>query len=264
MSYLSTGQASKLLAVTPDTILKWVKLGRLPAKRTAGGHYRISEEDIKTLLEVTDSSDLSQISPQPENGLFYCWEFFAVDGQSKKDCLDCLVYKAQALNCYEMNHLSKDLGYNGGLCSSSCDKCSYFRYQLGRPFKVLVITDDNDRKTALEKEEDEKRIQLEFATCEYECSLLVERFRPDFVVVDCAMAKDKCRELCYHLANDPRLQGNTIILAAPPRKLDLSYPGTVRIKHPFTLEDLMSHLKDNQVCRSIRLDQGHVITEEKH
>jgi excisionase family DNA binding protein len=261
---MSTGQASKLLSVTPDTILKWVKMGRLPALRTPGGHYRISEQDVQALLDASENADSGGRGLQAENGLLYCWEYFARDGRVKNGCFECLVYRAQALKCYEMNHLSKDLGYNGGLCSSSCDKCSYLRYQLGRPFRVLVITDDTSRKEALLKEEDQKRINLQFATCEYECSLLIERFRPDFVVVDCAMQKDKCRELCNHLADDPRLQGNTIILATPPRKLDLSYPGTVRIKHPFTLEDLLSHVKNNQICRSIRLEQGCAADEPKH
>ena len=38
---LTTGQAAKLCSVTPDTILKWLKRGRLNGVRTAGGHYRI-------------------------------------------------------------------------------------------------------------------------------------------------------------------------------------------------------------------------------
>ncbi len=39
---LTTGQAAKLCEVTPDTVLKWIRKGRLRGGRTAGGHFRIN------------------------------------------------------------------------------------------------------------------------------------------------------------------------------------------------------------------------------
>jgi excisionase family DNA binding protein len=264
MNYLSTGQASKSLSVTPDTILKWIKQGRISALRTPGGHYRISREDINVLLNQTEQTTSSTPFPPSEKGLLYCWEFFAGEGEVKQGCLGCLVYRAQALKCFEMNHLSMDVGFKGMSNSSSCEKCSYFRYQLGRPFKVLVITDNDTYRESLLSEGKRESIRLQFASCEYECSLLIDRFRPDFVVVDCAMLEEKCRELCHHLANDPRIQGSTIFLATPARRLSISFPGTLRIRHPFTLEDLMNYFRDKQVCRSIQVDQGCVITGGRH
>lgn len=266
MSYLSTGQASKSLSVTPDTMLKWIKQGRISALRTPGGHYRISQKDINALLDQTGQTILPTPLPPSEKSLLYCWEFFAGEGEVKQGCLDCLVYRAQALKCFEMNHLSKDVGFKGLSNSSSCQKCSYFRYQLGRPFNVLVITDNDSCKESLLRDSKGKgeKIDLQFANCEYEYSLLIDRLRPDFVVLDCAMLEEKCRELCYHLDNDPRIQGSTIILATPARRLSISFPGTLRIRHPFTLEDLMKFVRDKQVCRSIQLGQGCVIAGRKH
>ena len=266
MNYLSTGQASKSLSVTPDTILKWIKQGRISALRTPGGHYRISREDINALLNQKEQTTFATPLSTSEKSLLYCWEFFAGESEVKQGCLDCLVYRSQALKCFEMNHLSKDVGFKGLSNSSSCRKCSYFRYQLGRPFNVLVITDNDSCRESLLRDSRGKgeRIDLQFANCEYEYSLLIDRFRPDFVVLDCAMLEDKCRELCHHLANDPRIQGSTIILATPARRLSISFPGTFRIRHPFTLEDLMSYFRDKQVCRSIELGQGCVITGGKH
>ena len=44
---LTTGQAAKLCEVAPDTILKWIRKGRLRGTRTAGGHYRINPRDLQ-------------------------------------------------------------------------------------------------------------------------------------------------------------------------------------------------------------------------
>jgi excisionase family DNA binding protein len=46
----STFQAAKILGVTPDTVLKWIKRGKIAASRTLGGHYRIPKEKIDELL----------------------------------------------------------------------------------------------------------------------------------------------------------------------------------------------------------------------
>ncbi len=129
---------------------------------------------------------------------------------------------------------------------------------------MLVITDNDTCRESLLSEGKRESIRLQFASCEYECSLLIDRFRPDFVVVDCAMLEEKCRELCHHLANDPRIQGSTVILATPARRLSISFPGTLRIGHPFTLEDLMNHIRDYQTCRSIELGQGCAVKGVKH
>jgi excisionase family DNA binding protein len=251
MSYLSTGQASELLSVTRDTILKWIKQGRISAVKTAGGHHRISEQEINSFLGREEPTATSLHRLPQEKDLMHCWQFFATDGRAKPGCTGCLVYRAQALKCFEMKHLPRDLGYNGGSCSSSCDTCSYYRYHLGRPYNVLVITDDEELKGALVGEGGvEDGIRLQLAGSAYECSLLIERFRPDFVVVDCAMDDDKCREICHHLAGDSRIPRNTVILADPPRRISITFPGTLRMRHPFTLNELINYLRENQNCRA--------------
>jgi len=47
--FLTTGQMAKLLSVTPDTVLKWIKRDKLPALRTAGGHYFVLNKKIPSL-----------------------------------------------------------------------------------------------------------------------------------------------------------------------------------------------------------------------
>ena len=53
---LSTGKVAKLLSVTPDTVLKWIKNGQLPATRTAGGHYRIAQRDLDAPVATRPSA----------------------------------------------------------------------------------------------------------------------------------------------------------------------------------------------------------------
>ncbi len=54
--YLTTFQAADILAVTPDSILKWIKSGKLKARRTPGGHYSISRQKIELLLKESEKS----------------------------------------------------------------------------------------------------------------------------------------------------------------------------------------------------------------
>ncbi|WP_457826562.1 MerR family transcriptional regulator, partial [Staphylococcus aureus] len=44
--YLTTSQAARLLAVSPDTVLKWVRAGKVKSYRTLGGHFRIPLSEI--------------------------------------------------------------------------------------------------------------------------------------------------------------------------------------------------------------------------
>ncbi|MFH1434076.1 MAG: helix-turn-helix domain-containing protein [Pseudomonadota bacterium] len=252
MNYLSTGQASKLLSVTSDTILKWIKHGRIKAVRTPGGHYRVPEIDIRELVNRTLDKAAPNTVRLKDRDLLYCWEFFARKGKPKDECGSCLVLRAQALKCFEMSHLSAAEGFHGTAAITACERCSYFRYQLGWPFNVLVITDNEEAKASLQKDGKKELINMQFASCEYECSILIERFRPDFVVVDCTMQENKCRELCYHLSNDPRIRGNALILATPPRRLSISLPGTIRLQHPFSVDKLMSFLKQHQACNIVK------------
>jgi len=257
MEYLSTGQVSRRLSVTPDTILKWVKSGKLPAMRTAGGHHRISREDIDSLTglgrkEPTVREDAPEPeAPADERSLVYCWEYFALSGKTRKSCKKCLVYRAQALRCFEMKHLPKASGFGGAVRAPSCESCTYFRYHKGRPFKVLLITDSKACKESIMAKAQSHSLHLRFASCEYESSFLVDTFRPDFIVLDCTMQEDKCRELCHHLASDPRVLEQTIILATPHQQPLLPIPGSQRMKYPFSFDDLEAYLRRNRACHAV-------------
>jgi excisionase family DNA binding protein len=48
---LLPAEVATLFGVTPDTIAKWTRKGRLPALRTPGGKYRIRARDARAALE---------------------------------------------------------------------------------------------------------------------------------------------------------------------------------------------------------------------
>ena len=48
--FLLTSQVADLLHVTPKTVARWAKDGRLPHQRTLGGHRRYPEPAIRELL----------------------------------------------------------------------------------------------------------------------------------------------------------------------------------------------------------------------
>jgi excisionase family DNA binding protein len=41
-NYITTGEAAAIFDVDSDTVLRWIKSGKIPAIRTLGGHYRIN------------------------------------------------------------------------------------------------------------------------------------------------------------------------------------------------------------------------------
>jgi excisionase family DNA binding protein len=49
--YLSTGEVARLLFVSPKTVSRWAKEGKLPFMKTLGGHRRYPEAEIRDLAE---------------------------------------------------------------------------------------------------------------------------------------------------------------------------------------------------------------------
>ncbi len=188
MNHISTGKAAELLSVTPDAVLKWIKKGKLPARKTAGGHYRISLDSIKDLLDTGKGPAFENLPA----GKAY--------------------YKEQSL----------------------------------QPVNVLIFTDSETLKKSLKEQSKYSALCLQFAGCEYDCSFVVDSFRPEYVVLDCAKGLSECEELCEHLCehlrNDPRIPGVKIMFALPPDLTDQIHPRTdvVLIKRPHHIAELES------------------------
>ena len=50
-SYLHTAEVADLLQVSPKTVSRWAKEGKLPFLKTLGGHRRYPEAEIRELAE---------------------------------------------------------------------------------------------------------------------------------------------------------------------------------------------------------------------
>jgi excisionase family DNA binding protein len=50
-AYLRTAEVADILHVSPKTISRWAKEGKLPFLRTLGGHRRYPDREIRVLAE---------------------------------------------------------------------------------------------------------------------------------------------------------------------------------------------------------------------
>ena len=243
---LSTGKAARRLSVTPDTVLKWIKSGRLPAVRTAGGHYRVAESDLDGLMH----DDLGPLGHPEGNGFLYCWEYYATGDEPSDDCLGCLVYRARARRCYEMSGLAAENGYAGAFCTTTCEKCAYYQEVVRSTRRVLIVTQSSELRDRIREDETRSRIELEFAGTEYECSAVCADFRPEYVVIDSALPKRARASLCSHLATDPRIPGVQFILAVPGDRSsseETDFGADLALPRTFSLSELEEHITGLEV-----------------
>ena len=241
--FLTTSQAASLCSVTPDTVLKWIRSGYLPARRTAGGHHRIDKRDLEKVM-MPSQPDSGLAHPESEHGHQYCWEHNG-NGEVREGCLQCSVYLMRAQRCYELARLGIEAGHAGVYCKESCEDCDYYRQVQGQGINVLVVTDDPDMTAMLRATADESSFDLQITDCEYNCSALINHFRPDFAVIDCSLGLETSRDISSHLIQDPRIPFVRLVLAGSEEE----FPGEcekevfARIHRPFTLEDIVECIK---------------------
>ncbi|MBD3170473.1 MAG: helix-turn-helix domain-containing protein [candidate division Zixibacteria bacterium] len=234
---VSTGQAAKLCSVTPDTVLKWIKAGKIPASRTAGGHFRINREHLMAIIE---SGELIESPEEADRKFRFCWEYYGDNDDIGGKCADCIVYRSRALRCYEVSKLSKDQGHAKAFCKSTCDDCEYFRVVQGQDLNILIITLNEKLGEGLKESSREAAFNIRVTDNEYEGSMIVENFRPDYAVIDMEIGENRCAEIAKHLSSDPRIPFVKIIVSGQIEELPADCEGMVfaTINADFTLKDL--------------------------
>ena len=236
--FLTTGQAASLLSVTPDTVLKWIRLGILPARRTAGGHHRIDRRDLDLVIAAVPHS--TQPDPQQRRRPFeYCWEFYG-NGNLPQRCKGCAVYLMRAHRCYEVAKLAPESGHLKAFCERTCERCDYYRLVHEQSTNVLVVTDDEKLIESLSRDAQSAEFNVEIADCEYSASLKVTDFRPDFAVVDCSLGRRVSSDIGHHLAQDPRIPSVRVVLAGNddefPEECDKEI--FARMERPFGIQEI--------------------------
>jgi excisionase family DNA binding protein len=212
--------------VTPDTVLKWIKKGRLKASRTAGGHYRVALPDLQPFLagfgqkednlpSVTSGGTLpSQVGTGTSDEEVPCWEFLSVDGEVQDDCKSCVVYRVRATRCFLMAGIDGDVGHSKQFCQGSCEDCVYYQRLQGGSATVLFITADQGLESQIECF-DEGSFTIRFARNGYEASAVIQDFRPEVLIIDLENLPDQGFGLLDSIAADPRLPFVRVILVVP-------------------------------------------------
>jgi len=216
--WLTTGEAAELCGVARDTVLRWIKVGKLEAERTPGGHHRIPIEAVEKLVIPAVEAQLREPSSRRP---LYCWEYFIRDEEPPEECRGCIVYRARAEWCFRLAG-NPECGHALRYFRGSCEQCPYYRRIHRLPANVLVITTDPVFAEQLRRGT-VPEVVCHFAANAYEASAVVETFRPEFAVVDCSLPNGERGELLRCLAGDNRVPGLRVILAvrslaAPPQE----------------------------------------------
>lgn len=240
-SFLTTSQAAKKLSVSPDTVLKWVKAGKIKAHRTLGGHFRIPTELVNGMIaEGLDTPGQSAKPVASSPSFQYCWEHQSHLGILNAKCTKCVVYKSRARRCYELRDIPEEFGGLKLYCKDSCEKCDYYKLVNNLGLNILIISNNDRLLTTVRDTDQDGTFHIETVSSEYECALTIEKFRPDFVIVDCSMGAIRTRELCNHVADDDRIPFTRLILTSKKNRLgdfcDREIFGWIR--KPFTLKKL--------------------------
>lgn len=208
---LTTSQAAKLCGVTPDAVVKWIHKGRLEAKRTAGGHFRIERGRLESLIPSLNKTEAAPSQPpQARMTARRCWEYMSDGGVLREECRQCVVYRLGVSECFLMAAQEPDTARSRPFRRNSCQDCGYYRQVKGLATKVLVVSSDPDVTVHLAGDENES-ILIRAVGNAYEASAIMEDFHPAFVVIDEQLLTGE-NGLLESLAADPRVPGLSIIL----------------------------------------------------
>jgi len=246
--YYTTTEAAKLLSVSADTVLKWVRADKIESYKTPGGHARIPKEAIERLLLDMKNVDeeISNETETREQFFRFCWDLFSKDGRIKEECLNCKAYLTRASRCFEMLKIPKQLEMLNLKCNLECSECEYYKLTQRKELYILLISASKDLVETLEKEVKDSHLVLKCVSTEYECAASIDKFRPDFIIVDSALGSTVTRELIQSLANDKRIPITRTVVCSRTAKVDDYCDSEIFgwIKKPFTLRQVEEFIEN--------------------
>ena len=243
--FLSTGEVAARLSVQPDTVLKWIRRGRLKARKTEGGHNRIDPAELERFLAPTPPSLPGPEPPRP----LRCFEYFGENGALRDSCPLCVVYQSRAPRCFEAQRWLSEKGLER-TCPGLCESCSFFRRAHRLAERVLVVSADTNLRESLENRVCDDLI-LRFASGAYKASTIVGAFLPGVVVVDQDLPAEEWKELIGALEDDERIPWVRVVVAVNHAGSVDQFPHKQPVSEwlvkPFTLEDLVRTLASLEV-----------------
>lgn len=125
----STNDIARMCSVTRQTVINWIKGGKLKAVYTPGGHRRVGREDLLNFFRQNrlDTCLVLQFEEERRKEIPYCWEYFRTGFTSRwsnHNCENCLVKQVRALRCYLLRGRSTPAEEK---CHTSCDQCLYMK-----------------------------------------------------------------------------------------------------------------------------------------
>ncbi len=240
-SYYTTSQVAKLLSVSADTVLKWVKAGKIASHRTPGGHNRIPVEAVNALLPAAEQATAATVASSDVDPAYtYCWSYYGGPDGVRTECRNCVAYKSQARRCYEMRDIPEEFGHLRLFCQSRCEDCEFYNLTHKHSHSVLIVSRNRGWMADLARQAVTSRLRFETASNAYECGAVIAQFRPDFIVVDCSFGTSRTKDICRHLNEDDRIPFTRIILTSRQANWaeDCAQDVFGWIEKPFTIDQL--------------------------
>jgi excisionase family DNA binding protein len=127
--YFTTNDIAQMCNVTRQTVINWIKNGKLKANLTPGGHRRVLREDLLAFFQKNqiDAAIIQDFEDKFRKKTPYCWEYFSMGfagRSSAHECHGCPVKRAQAQRCFVIAPLRRE---TENLCHISCEQCSYYK-----------------------------------------------------------------------------------------------------------------------------------------
>jgi excisionase family DNA binding protein len=238
--YLTTTQAARLMSVSPDTVLKWVKAGKVKSYRTLGGHFRIPVSELS--IPPAAESGMASVTAGAARLLShqYCWEYLG-DGEVRPECQECITFRSRAKRCYQLKDLPEGLDGLNLMCDTECSDCEYFKQVNDQILNILVLSQSRNLIRDVDGLDKSDEYQIRFAESEYKAAVMIQQFRPDYIVIDCALGKRRTGMICHSLFDDIRLPVTRIILSSKSKAIGEFCDKDVFgwIQKPFAIQQLI-------------------------
>jgi len=175
----------------------------------------------------------------------YCWEFGNGGGEISEGCRNCVSFRSRARRCYELRNIPQQFAHLNLHCPMACGECEYYHIMKSRAIGLLIVSRNRRLTEGLKYQNEDPGLTLRFAGSEYECAAAIDKFRPDYVVVDCSFGTSHTRELCQHLINDDRLPLTRIVLTSKTSRATDCRDGEIFawISKPFTVQLLQQMIE---------------------